>query len=262
MLNSLRFVVAASLLAGVLLPVSAADPAPGLEPLQGKWSVTKTNREGAAYTQALEIKQDQFILRITDADGQPRLYAKGKVKAERLGAFSTLSFSEIAGGRSADDLQPVDERRAVVYLLRNGKLYVAAGFDEDRQNERPSMDIYLRPTAGAPATLASLPLDENQLSGTWKVEISSGETTLDYELRFEKTGGKLEATLISPRSGEHKFKSVVCQRDELVMELEREVNGQDTTLVYKARRTAEGLEGTFAPKGSGDQSATRWKATK
>jgi hypothetical protein len=261
--NSFRFlVVAASLLAGVSLPVCAADPAPGLESLQGKWSVTKTNREGASYVQAFEFKQDQFILRITDADGQPRLFAKGKVKAERTGAFATLSFAGIEGGRSADDLQPVEQHRAVVYLLRNSKLYVAAGFDENRENERPSMDVYVRTVAGAASTAPTLPLDEGQLIGTWKVEAISGETPLEYELRFAKADGKLEAALISPRSGEHKFKSVVCQNNELVMELDRELQGQDTTVVYKARRTAEGLVGTFARKGGGEQSITRWTASK
>jgi hypothetical protein len=259
--SSMPALLTASLLAGLCVTVGAVEPAPSLDSLQGKWSVTKTNREGASYSQAIEFTKDQFVLRIAGADEQVRLFAKGKVKAERAGPFATLTFSDIEGGRSADDLQPVDQRRTVVYLLHNDQLYVAAGFDEERRNESPSVDVYARKEAPKETT-AALPLDESQLIGTWKVELTVGEDKRDYEVRFTKADGKLEATLVSPRSGDHKFKSVICQGGALVMELDREMQGQDVTLVYKGKRTAEGLSGTVAAKGREEQFSGRWNASK
>lgn len=255
---NLTFAVA-GLLACQGLAALAAD-APSLEPLQGKWSVTKTNREGAPYRQTVEFKKDQFVLQITREDGSVRLFAKAKVKAERAGPVEVLTISEIEGGRSPDELQPVDDPRAVVFALRGDTLYLASNFDKERDNERPSADAYTR--VEAPKEAASgLPLDESRLIGTWKLEVVYGDQTRDYDLRFAKTDGKLEATLVSPRSGEHKFKSVVCQGNELVMEIEREMGEQQATIIYKGKRTEQGLSGTAAFKGSEDRTVP-WKASK
>ena len=103
---------------------------------------------------------------------------------------------------------------------------------------------------------------EAKLLGTWKMELVSGDNTADYELRFAKADGKLEATLISPRSGEHKYKSVVCRENEVEMVLDRDRDGETVTYIYKAKLTAEGLAGTMATKGQEDQSPPKWKATK
>ena len=105
-------------------------------------------------------------------------------------------------------------------------------------------------------------LDEAKLLGTWKMDVVSGDNTSDYELRFAKADGKLEATLISPRSGEHKYKSVTIRGSELEMVMERDRDGDPVTYIYKGKQTAEGLAGTMATKGQDDQSPPTWKATK
>jgi phenolic acid decarboxylase len=110
-----------------------------------------------------------------------------------------------------------------------------------------------------PARAADL---QAKLLGTWKMEVVSGDTTLDYELRFAKADGKLEATLVSPRSGDHKYKSVVCRENDFEMVLERERDGDTVTYIYKGKLTADGLSGTMVTKGQEDQSAQTWKATK
>ena len=52
-------------LAGFCLPTImalsalAADPSPSLDPLQGNWAATKTNREGRPYSQLIEVQGNQ-----------------------------------------------------------------------------------------------------------------------------------------------------------------------------------------------------------
>jgi hypothetical protein len=150
----------------------AAEPATGLDPLQGKWSVTKTNEGGVVYSQVIEFKKDQFVFRIAGSNGQVRLFAKGKAKVERAGPFDVLTVSDIEAGRSPEDLQSVDENRAGIYALRNEKLYLASNFDKDRENQRPTVDTYVRSEAPK-ETGATLFLDEKlpgeaKLPGTSK----------------------------------------------------------------------------------------------
>jgi hypothetical protein len=253
-------ILAASVLAGVMCPTF---PAAGgnLDPLQGQWSVTKTNREGERYSQVFEFKQDRIVFRILDANGGVRLYAKGKAKTERVGAFEVLTVFAIEAGRTVDELQSVDDDRVGVYALRGEKLYLASNFDRTRENERPTMDVYVKAEGAREASGGTAP-DEDKLLGTWKVEVTYGDNSNDYDLRLGKAEGKLQATLISPRSGEHKFKSVVFQGGELVMELVRQIQEQEATFIYKGKQTAEGLSGTVAVKGMEEQFSGRWKAAK
>jgi len=88
------------------------------------------------------------------------------------------------------------------------------------------------------------------------------ETDVDYELRLSQTDGKLSATLISPRSGEHKFRQVTWADEKLVMELDREYDGNSVTLIYTGKLGAEGLSGSVVMKGAEDQYSGTWKARK
>ena len=72
--------------------------------------------------------------------------------------------------------------------------------------------------------------------------------------------GKVFATLISPRSGEHKFRQVTWADEKLTMELDRDYDGQKITLVYTGKLGADGLSGTVAAKGAEDQFSGTWKA--
>ena len=78
-----------------------------LEALSGKWVAERTDSQGRAAKQVLEIKKDKFIFKVLQNGDQIALYAKGDVKAEPLGPFKTARFFNIQGGRSDFDLQPV-----------------------------------------------------------------------------------------------------------------------------------------------------------
>ena len=242
------------------LSALAAGEAPSLEPLQGKWSVTKTNREGRAYSQTIEIKKNQMTLQIFDAEEQLRLHAQGTIKTEKNGPFEVLVVSDIRAGRSVSELESVDDPRSMIYALRGERLFLASNFDRERNNERPTMDVYTRKAAAAD-TGGTSSGNEAKLLGTWKMELVLGENTLDYELRIARKGESLEGILVSPRTGEHKSKSIQLKDGEVVIEVERELEGNPATFIYQGKLTAEGLAGKFSVKGQ-DQFSGNWKATK
>src|SRR5258708_40283153 len=92
----------ASFLATANLPSIAAENSSGLEPLQGTCSVTKTNAEGHRYSQFMEIAKDRLIFRLTGEGDQLRFYAKRPLKADRSGAFVTVTISDLKDGRWAE----------------------------------------------------------------------------------------------------------------------------------------------------------------
>ena len=247
---------------GLGFPLSsvAAEGAPNLEPLQGKWSVTKTNRENQRYSQVLEITQDKFTFQIVGDDAQVRMFAKGTAQAEKAGPVAVLKLSNLQGGRSADELAPVDDTRAIVFTVREGKLFLASNFDKERANENPGVDVYVR--VETPKAAASASSREDKLLGNWKVDVSLADQNIDYGLRIARADGKLAVTLISPRSGEYKAKSVTYQNEELVMEFEREIQGNNVTLIYKGKLSGDAFSGTVTAKGFEDQYSGQWKARK
>ena len=248
-------------LAASVVPLLAAENSPGLDGLQGKWSATKTNREGERYFQTLEIKRDKLTFQMLEPDKTVRFMAKGTIKTEKAGPLNILSISGIEAGRSADELSPVDDRRTSVYTVRGTKLILASNFDTERENERPGVESYER-VEGVKET-ASAPSDaESKLLGKWKMELTIRDTNVDYDLRIAKVGDKLEATVISPRSGEHKAKSTTFQDNELVFEVDREFEGNNVTIVYKAKLMGEELSGTVSAKGLEDQFSGKFKARK
>ena len=94
------------------------------------------------------------------------------------------------------------------------------------------------------------------------MDVRIGENDSDYELRFAQTDGKLSATLISPRSGEHKFHKVEWAEQKLTMELDREYDGNTVTLIYTGKLGTDGLSGSVVAKGAEDQFSGTWKARK
>jgi len=252
---------AVSFFAAGVMPLFAAESSSGLDALQGKWSATKTNREGERYSQTLEIKKDKLTFQMLEPDNQVRFVAKGTVKTEKAGPLNVLTISGIEAGRSAEELSSVDDRRTSVYTLRGGRLILASNFDTERENERPGVEYYDHAETAKEA--ASAPSNaESKLLGKWKMEVTMGDNDLDYDLRIGKAGDKLEATVISPRSGEHKAKSVAFKDNELVIEVDREIEGNNVTFVYKAKLTGEELSGTATAKGFEDQFTGRFKARK
>lgn len=243
----------------VLLSVSAlAAEKSGLDDLQGKWSVTKTNREGDRYTQHLDIKDSRLTFEIRDSSGEVRLHAKGSIKAEKAGRLNILVISDIEAGRSTSDLEAVDGGRTSVFAVRDGKLVLVSNMDRERENQPPTLDTYSREQGGGAAAKPAPNMEK--LLGKWDMELVVQDNTIDYELEFDKAEGGLQATLISPRSGKHKFKKVELKDGELEMEIDREIDGRETTLLYKGKQTASGLSGTVTANGI-DGVAT-WKATR
>jgi hypothetical protein len=238
----------------------AAEISPALKSLQGKWTGERINSEGRRSKMVLEIKDDKLNFRSTDSDGNVRLVAKGTVKAQSAGDFRVLLATGLRAGRGEDDLEPVDDDRASIYILRDGKLYLASGFDKARDNETPRVDEYTK-EEGATRSSNDKP-STDKLLGKWKMEATMGDRDLDYGLRFEQTGGALQGTLISPRTGEYKAKSVSLKGDEFEMLVDREFDGNPVTLVYKGNLKLEGLSGTLQVKGYEDQFTGNWKATR
>jgi hypothetical protein len=249
--NAFLLVFATLCLSLTAASVGAAD-SPSLDALQGAWSAKRTNQEGQVVSQVLEFKNDRLAFRIVGADGEVRFFAKGAVAAQKLGPFQTLKITGIQAGRSEDSAEPVDDERTSVFVLDGDTLTLASNFDKAREGQPPRAETYSRRKEEGAAKLA----------GTWKMDVRIGENDSDYELRFTQVEGKLAATLISPRSGEHKFRTVTWADDKLAMELDRDYDGNKVTLVYSGKLGAEGLSGSVVAKGAEDQFSGTWKARK
>lgn len=135
--------IAAIFLCCLTMPVFAGD----LENMAGKWTCVRTNESGTICTQSLEINKDKFTFRITDADKNTMLYAKGDVKVTKSGDFHCATFENIQGGRSENDLNDVDDDRHCVYVLDNDTLTIGLNFDKDRE-KGPRIEVYTRSQKG------------------------------------------------------------------------------------------------------------------
>ncbi len=233
--------------------------APSLDALQGKWSATRPGREGQTVTLNLEINKDKLTFQISGPDGGVRLFAKGDVTAEKIGSFSVLKLSNIYAGRSAEETEKSGDDRQIIYALRDEGLTLASNFDKVRENEKPDAVTYTRvgkaPTAPAPGA-------EAKLLGKWNVEVKLGEDTRDYEFQITRADGKLAASVISPRSGEHKARAATFKDDTFTMEVDRDIEGNTVTFVYTGKLAGEELSGTVALKGFEEQFSGKWTAKK
>ena len=132
--------------------VSAADD---LTALTGKWSTKKTNDQGEKYTQTLEIKKDKFVFQILDGANQVTLSAEGDIKLEKLGPFNSIRFFHIRAG-SSSSLEDVDDEYVSVYVLDDDNWTMASNFDKQRDQQKPTADVYRR-VKTPPATKAAKP---------------------------------------------------------------------------------------------------------
>lgn len=113
-----------------------------LAKLEGKWSVSKT-RDGESYTQSLEIKKDAFKFKISRGT-DVAIYAEGKLKLEKSGPFNVVKFTDIKGGTSESDVSPIDDDHVSIYVLGENTWTVAANFDKERDEQKPSLDAYVK----------------------------------------------------------------------------------------------------------------------
>ena len=151
-------------------------------------------------------------------------------KGKRLGAFIAaavliLSIGAFLAGRSG--------------LLRSG----AAG-------PGPRAAPVTQGAAGASGSLA----------GEWDLTVRGLGYEMDYGLRIEETAGGLSAIQVSPRSGEHAFKSISWKDGVLRMEIDREYPGIAAVTVEYEGTLADGtLSGKVTAKGYDGTSGT-WTA--
>jgi uncharacterized protein (TIGR03067 family) len=125
--------------AALATPVLAED----LDMMAGKWSVQKTNDDGQRYTQQIEIKKNNFTFQITGSDDQTRLYAQGDVKLDKTGPFKTITFSKIKAGTSATENDSIEDTFTSIYKFgEEDTLLVVMNFDRDRDQMKPSLDVY------------------------------------------------------------------------------------------------------------------------
>jgi len=114
-----------------------------LAKLEGKWSVKKT-RDGQTYTQTLEIKKDTFKFKIIRGTDEVAIYAEGKLKLEKAGPFNVVKFTDIKAGASESDTSAIDDDHVSIYVLGDNTWTVAANFDKDRDDQKPSLDAYTK----------------------------------------------------------------------------------------------------------------------
>ncbi len=122
----------------------SAFAADDLSTLTGKWSMKKTNEQGQHFTQTMEIKKDKFVFQIIGADDTVVLYAEGDLKLDKVGSFSSAKFYHIRGGQSASNLQDVDDEYNSIYVLDGDAWTMATNFDKQRDQQKPSLDLYKR----------------------------------------------------------------------------------------------------------------------
>lgn len=137
LLYSLLIVVCATL---AFSPTLSAND---LEQLSGTWTTRKTNEEGQAYKQTIEIKKDKLTFKILGPNDRLILMATADVKVAPLGPFKSLSITNIKAGGSADELEPVSDDRTSLYRLEGDKLTLVTDLDKER-DQKPALDIYTR----------------------------------------------------------------------------------------------------------------------
>lgn len=223
---------------------SIAAESADLAKLQGKWSTKRTGSDGQESSFTMEIKGEKLTFEAFRGGNELRFIAKGNVKAEMQGPFRVMKITQIEAGASASDLQPVNDDRSTVYFLKDDTLTLASNFDKERENEVPRLEVYQRVAAKA----ASIPGDMGKLVGKWKMTAKLGEDERDYDINFTEADGKLSGTLVSPRSGEYKFKSVTFSDGKLAMELPRTIEGNDVTFIYTGKLKDGELSGDVTVK--------------
>jgi tRNA(Phe) wybutosine-synthesizing methylase Tyw3 len=116
-----------------------------LTELQGKWTLKKqSDRLGGEVVQTLQIKDDKFTYRVQSKAGETVLYATGKVKVEKLGAFKLLKATDIQGGYTETDLQAINDDRVIIYVATASTLTLAMNFDQEREGEKAEADAYTK----------------------------------------------------------------------------------------------------------------------
>ncbi len=133
-----------TLLATLTAATAFASLADDAAKLEGKWTTKKTGPDGNPVTQVIEIKKNKFTFRVLRGTDDLVIYAEGTFKADMAGPFHVAHFTDIKGGASESDTNPIDDDHTSIYVLSDDTLTVAGNFDKERENQKPSADVYTR----------------------------------------------------------------------------------------------------------------------
>lgn len=114
-----------------------------LAKLEGKWSVKKT-KDGQSFTQTIEIAKGTFKFKILRGTDEVAIYAEGRLKLEKSGPFNVVKFVDIKAGGSESDISAIDDDHVSIYVLSDDTWTVAANFDKERDDQKPSLDVYVK----------------------------------------------------------------------------------------------------------------------
>jgi hypothetical protein len=224
---------------------AAAASADDLDALAGKWVAERTDAQGRAVKQVLEINKNKFKLQMTRLADDRGIYAEGDVKVETLGPFKTAKFYNIQGGPSPSDLQAVDDDRTVVYTLGYNEITIAVNFDKER-NEPPMATKFTK----AAAETKALVIDKVVMHKTPQaaeyylcLDATVGETTKRFNIP-NKTYQGTEVTIPTDLAIGNARAEQTCQ---FVLKLD-DVAGDEITDEMDNKST-----GSFTVSSSGSQ---------
>lgn len=112
--------------------------------LAGKWTIKKANDQGENVRQSIEVKNNKFTFQVMNEDGKVVLYAEGDLKLDKVGPFSAAHFVHIKAGDSASAAEDIDDEYNCIYSLDGDTWTLATNFDKQRENQKPSADVYKR----------------------------------------------------------------------------------------------------------------------
>ena len=129
---------------GLLLNLSVLGQTAANSEIQGKWTLKKNSDRWGEITQSVEFKDTSFTYRVQSKQSDTILFAKGKVKLEKLGSFKVMKLTDIVGGYSEDNLESTNDDRDLIYITGWNSLTVAMNFDRDRMDEKAEADTYTK----------------------------------------------------------------------------------------------------------------------
>jgi hypothetical protein len=112
--------------------------------LEGKWTLKKSSERWGDVTQTVEFKNDGFTYRVQSKQGDTLLFAKGKVKVEKLGSFKLMKLTAIEGGYSETNLEATNDDRDILFMKGWNTLTLALNFDRERDGEQTEADTYTK----------------------------------------------------------------------------------------------------------------------
>lgn len=116
-----------------------------LNQILGTWQ-TEKEIEGNKAHYVMEIKKDstfKFWLKGAE-DKVTYMYAEGKIKISKSGPFKMLKLYDLMAGQKEDKdtLEKTNFERNYVFQTGYKKMFLAANFDADRENEAPEVMLY------------------------------------------------------------------------------------------------------------------------